>query len=42
MGNMRIFRQMRHFLKVMVVWKAEVEVLTIYGVSCKTCGNLGG
>jgi hypothetical protein len=39
---MRIFRQMKHFSKVLVVWGVEVRVLAVCGVSCKMGGNLGG
>jgi hypothetical protein len=39
---MSIFRQNRHFSNVLVVWKTEVEVLTVCGASCKTDGNLKG
>jgi hypothetical protein len=40
-GNMRIFHQIGHFSKVLVVWSAGVGVLAICGASCKTGGNLG-
>jgi len=39
---MEIFHQIRHFLKVLVVWEARVIVLAICGGSCKTGSNLGG
>jgi hypothetical protein len=41
-GNMNIFRQMRHFSKVFVVWGVGVGVLVVCGANCKTDGNLGG
>jgi hypothetical protein len=39
---MGIFRQIGLFSKVLVVWEAGFEVLTVCGASCKTGGNLGG
>jgi hypothetical protein len=40
-GNMRIFRQIGHFSKVLVVWGDGVGVLTVCGARRKTGGNLG-
>jgi hypothetical protein len=40
--NMRIFHQMRHFSKVLVILRAEVGMLAVYKASCKTSGNLMG
>jgi hypothetical protein len=39
---MWIFHQMRSFSKVLVVWRAGVEVLVVCGACCITGDNLGG
>jgi hypothetical protein len=41
-GNTDIFRQKKHFSKVLVVWGAGVGVLLICGARRKTNGNLRG
>jgi hypothetical protein len=39
-GNMKIFRKMGHFSKILIVWGVRVGVLVACGASCKTDGNL--
>jgi hypothetical protein len=39
-GNIGIFRQMRSFSKVLIVWEARVGVLTVCRARSKTDGNL--
>jgi aspartate/tyrosine/aromatic aminotransferase len=41
-GNMRIFRQMMSFSKVLVVWGVRVGVLAVCKAKRKTGDNLGG
>jgi hypothetical protein len=40
MSIMGIFCQNLHFSSVLVLWRAEVEVLTVYGANCKIGSNL--
>jgi hypothetical protein len=41
-GNMRIFRQMKYFSNVLIIWRTGIRVLAICEASYKTCDNLKG
>jgi hypothetical protein len=41
-GNTRIFSQMGHFSKILIVWGAGVGVLAVCGAKRITSGNLRG
>jgi hypothetical protein len=41
-GIMGIFRQNEHFLKVLVVWGAKVQVLIVRGAIRRKTGSSGG
>jgi hypothetical protein len=41
-GIMRIFRQNRHFSKVLVVWEATVQALVVREAIQRITGNLRG
>jgi hypothetical protein len=39
-GIIGIFRQNRHFSKVLVVWRARIQTLVVWGAIRKTGGSL--
>jgi hypothetical protein len=41
-GNMGIFSQIRHFSKVLIVWRAKVQALVVRGAIHKMTSSLGG